>query len=73
MATIDDLDREVRRLRKRINELENAPAAREQREVNQLLGEDASDRPNAGGFARAAADSRAAARARLGVGDGRRS
>jgi hypothetical protein len=58
MATIDDLDREVRRLRKRVNELENAPAAREASVRDAIIGEP--ERPDhLRGFAAACADSRA--------------
>jgi len=38
MAAIDDLDREVRRLRKRANELENTPARRAESELAELIG-----------------------------------
>ena len=60
MATIDDLDREVHRLRRRVNELENGPAKRERAEREALVGQNEDDRlRHGGGFARACQESRA--------------
>jgi hypothetical protein len=58
MATIDDLDREVRRLRRRVNELEGT--GREQQTVDELLSNDLDgNQPTHRGFAEAVAKSNA--------------
>jgi hypothetical protein len=64
MATLNDLESEVRRLRRRLNELEGAPAAREQRELDQLLGTGEGWAPAHGGFAAACEESRNSERER---------
>ena len=53
MAAIDDLDREVRRLRKRANELENTQARRAESELAELIGNNDETPTQRRGFARA--------------------